>query len=328
MLHSLSLLFPMGVFLWLLAAPHVPLARWGAILAFVLAVALDAVARPERSPPEARLPSQLFDAVLVLASALQLANVALLVQLASHGWTADVGVGVFLVGTASGYTGIVVSHELVHRKGGWFWLGRALLTSVLYDHFATEHVRGHHKRVATEEDPATARYDETLVAFLRRTVTGQLRSALEIEQRRNEGAWLQNTVLHGLIAELALLGTLSAVSPVAALAFALQAAVAILLLESVNYIEHWGLRRAGPRVTWNDSWDAESWFTYYTLVGLSRHADHHAYASRPWQSLRHVAESPKMPAGYWAMVIWAIFHNRSLRARLRRILAERASLSA
>ena len=71
-----------------------------------------------------------------------------------------------------------------------------------------------------------------------------------------------------------------------------------------------------------DSWDTDSWFTLYTLVGLSRHADHHAYASRPYQQLRYCDESPKLPRGYFGMVLMAIVNNaryqRLMKAELRR----------
>jgi alkane 1-monooxygenase len=81
----------------------------------------------------------------------------------------------------------------------------------------------------------------------------------------------------------------------------------VLALEAVNYFEHWGLSRTSRRVRPNDSWDTESRFTLYTLIGLSRHADHHAYASRPYQQLRHWEQSPKLPYGYFGMVlmVWA-----------------------
>jgi len=85
--------------------------------------------------------------------------------------------------------------------------------------------------------------------------------------------------------------------------FVLQALLAVRLLEAINFIEHWGLRRSGPRVQPVDSWDTDSWFTLYTLVGLSRHADHHAHAPRPYQQLRYCDESPKLPYGYWGTVV-------------------------
>ena len=102
----------------------------------------------------------------------------------------------------------------------------------------------------------------------------------------------------------------------------LQAAWAVQLLECVNYFEHWGLVRRGKRVDAVDSWDTDSWFTLYTLVGLSRHADHHAYATRPYPQLRHSESSPKLPRGYFGMVPLAMGANgkfrRLMTAELRR----------
>ena len=65
-----------------------------------------------------------------------------------------------------------------------------------------------------------------------------------------------------------------------------------------------------------DSWDSDSWFTLFALVGLSRHADHHAYAARPYQALRTWEESPKLPYGYIVTTLMVIFQNARLRALL------------
>jgi len=80
-------------------------------------------------------------------------------------------------------------------------------------------------------------------------------------------------------------------------------------LEAVNYFEHWGLVRKGRRVRPEDSWDTHSWFTYYGLIGLSRHADHHAYPSRPYQQLRVWDESPVLPVGYVGLVDLVLARN-------------------
>jgi len=215
---------------------------------------------------------------------------------------------VFLVvGASSGFS-IITAHELIHRKRPWEQaLGRLLLCTVLYEHFYTEHLRGHHVRVGTPGDPATARFGEGYEPFFRRTVPAQLRSAWRLEKRRLGDAdmpwWdrrmLRHRVLHGLVVEwgaaLAILGLFGFAS---FFAFVLQAFVAVRLLEAVNYFEHWGLRRRGRRVRPADSWDTHSWFTYYGLIGLSRHADHHAWPARPYQQLRVWEEAPILPHGY------------------------------
>jgi len=130
--------------------------------------------------------------------------------------------------------------------------------------------------------------------------------------------------VHGLVAEWTLaLGILAAGGAGAFAIFVLQAAVAVRLLETVNYLEHWGLARAGRRVRLVDSWDTDSWFTLYSLVGLSRHADHHACASRPYPQLRCVEESPKLPSGYFGSVVMALFSNGRFRREMTAELERR-----
>lgn len=62
------------------------------------------------------------------------------------------------VGLVLGSCGINVGHELGHRhsKSEQF-LAKLLLLPSHYTHFFIEHNRGHHKYVATNEDPASAR---------------------------------------------------------------------------------------------------------------------------------------------------------------------------
>jgi alkane 1-monooxygenase len=316
MARLVALVFPLfsTIFVW--TAPHGPALAASFVAVLILAITLDAVASPETRPP---VPGAAwgYDAILLAAVAIQAANVAGLACMARFAPGPDTAVGVLLVGTSSGYSAIVVAHELVHRRGAMRILGRLLLGTVLYDHFATEHVRGHHKRVGTPDDPATARRGERFWPFLARTVPGQLRSAWRLEAPRG---W-RNRVLHGALLEVAGVAALGlALGPYALAAFLAQAALAVLLLEAVNYVEHWGIVRDGARPGPRDAWDADSWLTYYTLVGLSRHADHHAHAARPWHALRHVPESPKMPWGYFATVICALFWNARLRARLEAAL--------
>jgi alkane 1-monooxygenase len=106
-------------------------------------------------------------------------------------------------------------------------------------------------------------------------------------------------------------------------AYFLQASIAVRLLEAVNYFEHWGLTRRGRRVSPVDSWDTDSRFTLYTLVGLSRHADHHAWASRPYQELRFWEESPKLPYGYFGTVVLLLVWNSRFRALMTEELQAR-----
>jgi hypothetical protein len=223
-----------------------------------------------------------------------------------------------VVGGNSGFS-IITAHELIHRKARWEEnLGRLLLCTVLYEHFYTEHLRGHHRLVGTEEDPATARFGETFPDFWRRTVPAQFRSAWALEARRLGDAnmslfdprMLKNHILHGIVIGWGLaFAILFGFGFAAFVAFLLQAFLAVRLLEVVNYFEHWGLQRKSQRIRPQDSWDTHSRFTYYGLTGLSRHADHHAYPARPYQQLRVWDEAPILPMGYVGLVDMVMINN-------------------
>jgi alkane 1-monooxygenase len=117
-------------------------------------------------------------------------------------------------------------------------------------------------------------------------------------------------VLQGVVAQALTLGAIGYYFGFIALFFYfMQARTAIFMLETVNYIEHWGLQRTTKKVIAIDSWDSDNYFTLYTLVGLSRHADHHAQASRPYQKLRHFDETAKMPLGYYGTIVMSAFQN-------------------
>jgi alkane 1-monooxygenase len=206
------------------------------------------------------------------------------------------------------------------------------MATVLYEHFFTEHLRGHHARVGTADDPATARFGETFMQFYFRTVPAQFRSAWRLETRRLGDVdmllWdprlLRSRVVHGLAVEWTIAFAILAFAGGGAFAvFLIQSLFASRALEVVNYFEHWGLQRKGARIQPVDSWDTDSWFTYYGLTGLTRHADHHAYASRPYQQLRVWEESPRLPRGYIAMFPLALGRNKKFQALMTAELKRR-----
>lgn len=184
--------------------------------------------------------------------------------------------------------GIVCSHELLHRNSRLErCLGKILLASVLYAHFAIEHTGGHHVNVATPDDPATMRQGESFYHFLPRTVLGGYRSAWRLETKRLKRCGLpfwtyKNEMLVLSLVQCLLCVAFYCVLGVRALAvFLFQAAYAVVLLEQINAIEHYGLlrnklscgeyERVGPR----HSWDAPHAVSNYALFKLQVHADHH-----------------------------------------------------
>ncbi|MCC7072888.1 MAG: alkane 1-monooxygenase [Deltaproteobacteria bacterium] len=217
-----------------------------------------------------------------------------------------------------GALGINVAHELMHRRGGAERaLAEVLMMATSYTHFCVEHVLGHHRNVATPMDPASSRLGESAWAFLPRTILGGLRSAWHLEgervRRTGEARTLRDRRLRYPLALLTLwVGIGVAWGPLALAFFLAQGAVGVVLLELVNYVEHYGLSRrelrAGvyERTTPFHSWNASERVTNWLLFHLERHADHHAYASRPYFALRHVDDSPQLPTGYAGMLLLAL----------------------
>lgn len=223
------------------------------------------------------------------------------------------------VGTVAGI-GINTAHELGHKKEKVErWLAKIALAQSFYGHFYIEHNRGHHVRVATPEDPASSRVGETVYAFLPRTVVGSLKNAWRLEQprfkRRDESHWsIRNDVLNAWLMSVVLWAALLVVFGIGILPYLLlQAAVGIVLLEIVNYLEHYGMLRQKEhtgryeRVRASHSWNSNNIATNVLLYHLQRHSDHHANPTRRYQALRDVDEAPVLPTGYAGMILLALF---------------------
>lgn len=262
-----------------------------------------------------------FRVVTWLWVPLQLALLVWVLDRVSAGRLTDLEVvgATLSMGITAGAIGATVAHELIHRRSlQERLLGHLLLGTIGYLHFAVNHIHGHHRWVATPLDPATARLNENFYMFLPRAVVGGFRSALVIERERlhrmNDRGWLfTNRVLRGLVLQ-ALLGSAVWVwlGPRAAAVLAGQAAIAILIVEAINYVEHYGLRRREvargeyERVAPYHSWDSAYRVSNWLLINLPRHADHHCSASKRYQGLELLPQAPRLPAGYGAMFLLAL----------------------
>ncbi|MGL5891174.1 MAG: alkane 1-monooxygenase [Bacteroidia bacterium] len=281
----------------------------------VFLVIIDWLLPPQRRNPPADQPDVIPDVILYLASALHLLSIALLVYTANTGTLEILVLGAISVGLNAGISGIVVAHELIHRKNlAERLLGQLNMFVVNYTHFYIEHVRGHHKRVGTPEDPATARFGESLYAFIARTVPGQWKSALRLEAERIRKAGgsnafgLNNYVIRALLLQIVCCAAIGFFFSWVGLAVYLgQTVIAISLLEYVNYIEHYGLmRKAGSKVEVQHSWQSDAPGSRLTLIELSRHADHHMKASKPYHTLVSHDGGPELNSGYFGMFYAAL----------------------
>jgi alkane 1-monooxygenase len=186
-------------------------------------------------------------------------------------------------------------------------------------HFFIEHNFGHHMRVATEDDPATSQRGDWLYARWVRSIVGGLRSAWAIESKRVTRAGhsplsLHNEVLRFFLIEAAALAAVAIVlSPLAAVAWMGAALIGVLTLETVNYVEHYGLRRElnakglPERVQPHHSWNSNHSLGRVLLFNLTRHSDHHANPRRPYPVLRHFDNAPQLPTGYPGMMLLSAF---------------------
>lgn len=225
------------------------------------------------------------------------------------------------VGIATGTVGINYAHELVHSKAQFErGLGEVLLTSVCYGHFATEHVYNHHRYVGTPKDPVSSRYGEIVYLFLLRAIWGTATSAWRIdaerERKRGRAAFgLRNPWWRQIAQSLGFAAVGYAIAGWYGVGlFFLQAGVAIIQLEAVNYVQHYGLTRkhvgggkyehTKPRHSWNSSHS----MTNLLLINLQRHSDHHYKPDRRYPLLQTYEEdeAPQLPFGYPLMVMFAL----------------------
>jgi alkane 1-monooxygenase len=262
---------------------------------------------------QAALEDPLFDLLIYTLVPVQWALLVLfLFQIGEAGLTTFEMAGrIASMGVLCGIYGINVAHELGHRAQRWERdLARALLLTSLYMHFIIEHNRGHHRRVATPDDPASARYGEPVYVFWFRSIVFSWLSAwrIEADMQRKKGRvpfGPRNEMVQAMVWQTALVVCMAVIFGVAAAsAFVAAAFIGILLLETVNYIEHYGLRRTRDekgvyrRVQHVHSWNSDHLLGRLTLFELTRHSDHHWKASRPYQVLRSIEEAPQLPTGY------------------------------
>jgi alkane 1-monooxygenase len=314
---------------WSLGSAHADAWAWLVItVVFGVIPLLDFVvgrdpANPDESSEVPALEAQGYYRLLSLATVPMLLAMLfwsgwVFVSYEAWSWLGQLG-WVLSVGTVMGAIGITVAHELIHkdpqleqRAGG------LLLAAVCYAGFKVEHVRGHHVHVSTPEDASSSRFGQSLYAFLPHAYKHNFLNAwkLEAERLKRRGLpalhWRNELIWWYAISALLLLGFALTLGWLGALFFLGQAVIAFTLLEIVNYVEHYGLHRRKldngryERTNPHHSWNSNFLLTNLFLFHLQRHSDHHAYAKRRYQVLRHFDDSPQLPNGYAGMIVLAL----------------------
>lgn len=214
-------------------------------------------------------------------------------------------------GIVLGANGINVAHELGHRTRFFErMLGKLLLIPSHYTHFFIEHNHGHHLYVGTAEDPSTAKFDQSIYSFWVQTVVGTYTKAWKIQLNLNK---VENRSLFSFKSDMFwftlfqgfYLTLVYTIFDFKGLLFAIfGGVVGLLLLETINYIEHYGLKRKlldtgrYERVSEKHSWNSNHVIGRIMLYELTRHSDHHYKSQKKYQILEYHTNSPQLPYGY------------------------------
>lgn len=236
------------------------------------------------------------------------------------------------VGLICATIGINVAHELGHRHT-WYerMMSKTLLLSSFYMHFIIEHNLGHHKNVATDEDPASSRLGENIYAFFIRSVRDSYISAWHLEHNRLRKtgqqilSWQNEMIRFQLIQAAYFIVVWLVFGFFAAICAVIVGIIGFLMLETINYVEHYGLRRQKlasgryEKVQPHHSWNSNHAIGRIMLYDLTRHSDHHFKATRKYQVLRHFDEAPQLPYGYpgsmilaWMPPLWFKIMNKEV----------------
>jgi alkane 1-monooxygenase len=224
------------------------------------------------------------------------------------------------------------AHELLHAKARIDQFLQRLTTSVLfYPHYKLIHIRSHHVHVGTDHDENTAWLSEGFYAYLLRTIPGSMQRCWQLEVGHLRGLsaamhLLRNKMVLYAAGEVTLLVTLYLLSGGWGLLFYLAHIVgAHTVLESVNYIQHYGLLRGRSEGEYEDtgpehSWDTYHFFSSYATFRVGHHSYHHL-AVKPYYLLGTEPKAPTLPVGYlWSIPLvllpplWRHVINSRLRA--------------
>jgi alkane 1-monooxygenase len=323
--YALIYLVPISVIIGLISGNLfiflTPLLVFGLIPLLDLIIAKDTANPPDDQAP-ALSASPIYRLIFWGCVPLQVVMVVWGGYVADH-WSLSVEelIGFTLsMGICSAVMGITVAHELAHREKGSLahLLSKIVLATVLYAHWGMDHVIGHHQSLGTPDDPSTAKLGESLYQFLPRSVSGGFNRIWSVEavrqQRKRRPVWnFRNPMITVLLGQVALMIGFALVFGAAGFFyFVCQALVAIGLLETINYIGHYGLVReiadngGYAPIAPHHCWSAGNRVTNRFLFNRQRHADHHAHPGRHYQLLRHHQHTPQLPAGYVAMVLLAL----------------------
>jgi len=207
------------------------------------------------------------------------------------------------------------THELLHCRENFDQLLQRITTILLfYPHYKLIHTQSHHAHAATDHDKNTAWLNESIYSYFFRTVPESMMRCWELEDarmtKRNASFWsrtFHNQMTRFALGQVGLLVALSFFAGLTGLLFYVAQVIgAHIVLEAVNYIQHYGLMREQhggeyEKTGAEHSWDTYHYFSSYTTFRVGHHSFHHM-SMKPYYLLTTEPEAPKLPVGYF----WAI----------------------
>lgn len=294
----------------------------------VLVVLLDQIARGLQAGT-AGTAADLLSVLLALGHlALLLAGLRAIPQMT---WT-EVLPMVLAMGLFMGQVSHPNAHELIHHpRRGMRRLGALVYISMLIGHHVSAHLRVHHVKVATAQDPNTARRGEGFYRFLLRAWLGSLRAGLRADaaararQSPPPAAWTHPYVGYFGGAAVALALIWSSIGSEAVVAYVLIAGFAQSQIFLADYVQHYGLVRAvdasgrAEPVGAAHSWNAPQWYSSAMMLNAPRHSDHHLHPKRRYPELELRPDMPVLPYSLPVMAAIALVPPLWRRIMARRL---------
>ena len=209
--------------------------------------------------------------------------------------------------------GIIYGHELAHTKGFSFVIARWMMALSGSSHFCYAHVYNHHLELDCEDDPATAPRGRSLFMHFPKSYFGQSKFLFSMEKQRLARigvpflSW-QNRWLRGYAMSLpSLLLFWLAGGWIGLACLATIWIISNFELETLNYLEHYGLiREKGEPIDYRHSWDNSTMLTSWFFIEIGRQADHHDRGETHFWELDEVG-APNSGHGYFTLFAMALF---------------------
>lgn len=218
--------------------------------------------------------------------------------------------------------GVGPAHEMLHkvdktassgRSLAWFYLSICMNSAYFVEH------HNHHTYLGTDMDSASAPKGSNVYSYIVRmewiSWTRSFKTSFDALRRSSNivSFMLQDRFASGLLLNAVMIGVISmAFGKQAAMYFVALGITGILYLDTVNYMQHYGLRRKVDettgkleRVGRQHSWDCSHLVSNLLTFNAGAHADHHIDGVVAYPSLDN-GIGPEFPYGLHVMTWMAL----------------------